>query len=81
MRWAETRIDTSHSWIEAAGLRRIVFATEAEWEAGCERLDALLAFPFPAQHELLDRLPESCERAVAQQKLEEAVTADASRSA
>jgi hypothetical protein len=40
------RMDTTHSWIAPTGLRRIVFAAEAERQAGRERLDRLLGFAF-----------------------------------
>jgi len=54
-------------------LRRIVFATPAEWEAAREDLDRLLAWAWAAQQEFVCRLPESRNREIAVQKLEEFV--------
>lgn len=58
-------------YLQPTPLRRIVFHTGEEWEAAHEDLDRLLAWCWGVQHELLDRLPPSRERAIAVQKLEE----------
>jgi len=52
-------------------LRRIVFATEPEWLAARENLDRLLAWCWAAQEDFICRLPESRNRQIAMQKLEE----------
>jgi hypothetical protein len=65
------KIDPFKNNIHPALVRRIVFATPKEWESAREDLDRLLAWCWTVQHELLDRLPPSRERAIAVQKLEE----------
>jgi hypothetical protein len=49
--------------IHPTPIRRIVFATSEEWDAAREDLGRLLAWCWGVQHELLDRLPASRERA------------------
>ena len=58
-------------FIHPVPIRRIVFATPEEWETTREDLDRLLAWCWTVQHDILGRLPESRERAIALQKLEE----------
>jgi hypothetical protein len=52
-------------------MRRIIFHTAEEYEAGREKLDSLLAWCWTAQHEILERLPASRETELARQGLEQ----------
>jgi hypothetical protein len=59
------------SHTDPSPLRMLMFDTPEERMESLPETDRLLAVCWSMQHELLDRLPESRERAIAAQKLEE----------